>query len=389
MKIAGIIAEYNPFHNGHAHHIRETRRLTGCDYVVVCMGGSFTQRGEAACMDKWARARVALECGADAVFELPALWVLQPADGFARGGVAVLGGLGCDLLSFGSECADVGLLRRLSALGAGEPPEVSEALRRGLAEGKSHARARGEALAAQLNVEPELLNAPNMVLGAEYLRAIDAQGWAMEPLAVARAGGYHDAALHSLASASAIRTALAEGRVEEALSCVPEPARAALRWAGDLHDMDDLLLHTLRSMAPEEIAALPGAAEGLENRVARCAREAASRAELLDLLKCKRYTRARLSRLCACAVLGVTQSLVDGHPLPEYARLTGMRRDARPLMAELKARASLPIASDAARLRGDPVFDLECRATDLRALMCNDPAARRAGREFSEKFVLV
>ena len=94
MKIAGVIAEYNPFHNGHAHHLKETRRRGNCDFIVVCMDGSFTQRGEPACMDKWTRARISLKCGADAVFELPALWALQPADGFARGGVAVLGGLG-------------------------------------------------------------------------------------------------------------------------------------------------------------------------------------------------------------------------------------------------------------------------------------------------------
>ena len=96
MKIAGIIAEYNPFHSGHAYHIEKTREITGCDYVAVCMSGNFVQRGEAACMDKWQRAEMALKCGADAVFELPALFALRTADAFARGGVAVLDGIGCD-----------------------------------------------------------------------------------------------------------------------------------------------------------------------------------------------------------------------------------------------------------------------------------------------------
>ncbi|MBQ7885516.1 MAG: nucleotidyltransferase family protein, partial [Clostridia bacterium] len=123
MKIAGIIAEYNPFHNGHAHHILSTREKTGCDYVVVCMSGSFTQRGEAACMDKWTRAHIALECGADAVFDLPALFAVRTADAFARGGVEILGGLGCDFLSFGSELADPELLQKLASLRENEPPE--------------------------------------------------------------------------------------------------------------------------------------------------------------------------------------------------------------------------------------------------------------------------
>ena len=389
MKIAGVIAEYNPFHNGHAHHLRETRRRGNCDYVVVCMDGSFTQRGEPACMDKWARARLALKCGADAVFELPALWALQPADGFARGGVAVLGGLGCDLLSFGSEETDINLLKTLAEVGENEPQEVSAALREGLAAGKSHARARGEALSMLLGVDAELLNSPNLILGTQYLREIRAQNMKMEPLPVQRIGNYHDAALGDFASATAIRAAIHDGKMEEARFCVPEPAREELRRAGRLHAMDDLLLHTLRGMPPEKIAEIPGVGEGLEQRIARCAQEAAGREELLEALKCKRYTRARLSRICACALLKMTKSTVESHAKPEYARLIGMREDARPLLRELKARSRLPIVSDAAQLRGDAVFDLECRATDLRALLCDEPSERRAGQEFTRKFVRI
>ena len=389
MKIAGVIAEYNPFHNGHAHHLRETRRKGNCDFVVVCMDGSFTQRGEPACMDKWARARLALECGADAVFELPALWALQPADGFARGGVAVLGRLGCDLLSFGSEETDINLLKTLADMGENEPPELRAALREGLAAGKSHARARGEAIAALLGVDAALLNSPNLILGTQYLREIRAQNMKMEPLPIKRIGNYHDAALGDFASATAIRAAIHDGKMEEARFCVPEPAREELRRVGRLHAMDDLLLHTLRGMPPEKIAEIPGVGEGLEQRIARCAQEAAGREELLEALKCKRYTRARLSRICACALLKMTKSTVESHAKPEYARLIGMREDARPLLRELKARSRLPIVSDAAQLRGDAVFDLECRATDLRALLCDEPSERRAGQEFTRKFVRI
>ena len=389
MKIAGVIAEYNPFHNGHAHHLKETRRKGNCDFVVVCMDGSFTQRGEPACMDKWARARLALECGADAVFELPALWALQPADGFARGGVAVLGRLGCDLLSFGSEETDINLLKTLADMGEYEPPELRAALREGLAAGKSHARARGEAIAELLGVDAALLNSPNLILGTQYLREIRAQNMKMEPLPIKRIGNYHDAALGDFASATAIRAAIHDGKMEEARFCVPEPAREELRRVGRLHAMDDLLLHTLRGMPPEKIAEIPGVGEGLEQRIARCAQEAAGREELLEALKCKRYTRARLSRICACALLKLTKSMVESHPLPGYARLIGMREDARPLLRELKARSRLPIVSDAAQLRGDAVFDLECRATDLRALLCDEPSERRAGQEFTRKFVRI
>ena len=385
MKIAGIIAEYNPFHNGHAHHILSTREKTGCDYVVVCMSGSFTQRGEAACMDKWTRAHIALECGADAVFDLPALFAVRTADAFARGGVEILGGLGCDFLSFGSELADPELLQKLASLRENEPPELSAAIRRKLDAGMAHARARGEALAELLGLEPAVLNSPNMILAAEYIRAIHTP---MQPVAVPRIGGYHDPALGQFASASAIREAVQRGETESAAACVPPACREALTCIS-MHPMDDLLLHRLRSMPESAIAALPDVNEGLEKRVLRCAREASSREELLSMLKCKRYTHARLSRLCAHALLDMTQDLLDRHPLPDYARLLGMRADAQPLLAELKKRSGLPIISDGSKLAGNEIFDLECRATDLRALLCNRPEERRAGQEFTRKFVRV
>ena len=137
------------------------------------------------------------------------------------------------------------------------------------------------------------------------------------------------------------------------------------------------------------LSALPGVAEGLERRIFRCAAAASTREELLDALKCKRYTRARLSRILACALLGLTNALAERHPEPEYARLMGMRRDARPLLSELKRRAKLPIVSDPVRLQSDECFRLECRATDLRALQCDDPSERRAGQELTRKFVMV
>lgn len=387
MRIAGIIAEYNPFHRGHAHHIRQTRALSGCDYVVVCMVGSFTQRGEAACLDKWRRAEMALRCGADAVFELPALWALRPADAFAGGGVGVLGGLGVDVLSFGSEVADLTLLWRLAALGSDEPEALSEDIRDGLHRGLSHARARGEALARYLDTGVDVLNQPNLILGVEYLRALRAQGCAMEALAVPRQGDYHGVALGPWASASAIRSALAEGRAEAALQCIPEEARSLLRDAPRMHGADDLLLYVLRGMSRTQLCALPDVSEGLELRVMRAATRASDRAELLEIIKCKRYTHARLSRLCAHALLGMTDALCRRHPLPEYARLTGLRTDSGPLMKELKARSRLPIVADPTALRGDEIFELECRATDVRALMCCDAQARRGGQDLTKPFV--
>lgn len=391
MKIAGVIAEYNPFHSGHAYHLAQTRLRTGCDYVVVCMAGSYTQRGEAACLSKWDRARMALLCGADAVFELPALFAVRTADVFARAGVFLLDGVGADMLSYGSEAGESDLPERIANLRLCEPESVAHATRQNLACGMSHARAWGAAAARHLGVDEALLNAPNVILAAEYIRAIRELGSSMSTISVPRLGGYHDVkpSEGAFASATAIRAALSEGRLSDALAHVPPKACEILAAAETMHAPDDLLLHRLRAMTTEEVLRLPDVAEGLERRLLRCAAEASDRESLLDLLKCKRYTRARLSRLLAHALLGLNTELAARHPLPEYARLIGMRNDARPLLSELKKRARLPIVSDPVRISSNEIFRLECRATDLRALQCSRPASRRAHQDFTQKFLRV
>ena len=386
MKIAGIIAEYNPFHNGHAWHIAETRHMTGCDYVIACMDGHFTQRGEPALFSRWNRARMALACGADAVFELPTLFAVRTADAFARGGVAILGGLGVDILSFGCETEDPVLLKKLAALRDNEPESVSEAIKTNLSLGMSHARARGEALADHLGIAPEAVNRPNLILAAEYLRAIDALYPGMDAAVIRRRGDYHDEALGAFASASAIRRAIEEDEMEAAMACIPEGARP-FAAAERLHPMDDLLMDRLRRMSLSEMAALPGVNEGLEQRLYRLCRKTSGREALLEAMKCRRYTRARLSRLLTHALLELDADFVARHPLPTYARLIGLRRGAEPLLRMLKARSALPIISNPAALRDDPVFHLECRATDLWALLHDDPSLRLPGREYTEKFV--
>ena len=131
MKIAGIISEYNPFHAGHKYHIEKTRSETKCDYVVACMSGAFTQRGEIAFMDKFDRVRAALLGGCDAVVELPIECAVRPAEWFARGGVSVLDGIGADYISFGSENADEESLFRLFSMLQDEPEEMKQAIRKG------------------------------------------------------------------------------------------------------------------------------------------------------------------------------------------------------------------------------------------------------------------
>jgi predicted nucleotidyltransferase len=175
MTICGIIAEYNPLHNGHAYHIRQARQLSGCDWLIAVMSGNFTQRGEPAIVDKWLRTRMALSCGVDLVLELPAGYAVQPAQWFARGGVGTLAGLGCvDTLAFGAESGTAQGFSRLASLLAEEPPQLQQLIREGLGRGLLHPAARAAAVEAYLRQMGEpaladeaavLLASPNNILG--------------------------------------------------------------------------------------------------------------------------------------------------------------------------------------------------------------------------------
>ncbi len=390
MKICGVIAEYNPFHNGHAYQLSEARRLSKCDYLIAVMGGAFSQRGEVMCLDKWTRTRMALLNGADLVVELPALFAVRSADYFALGGVKILSGLGADAISFGCETDDHILLNRVLDALSDEDEEMKQALRTKLAAGQSHVRARGEALAERLQLSADMICQPNTALALEYMRVNRSLTRLMEVHIVRRTAGYHDQAVHALASASAIRAAIRRSETDSLSASMPASAFELLKSSltggiADMSRLDALLIDRVRSLP---IDRLPDVSEGLDNRVKKCAEECGSRAALLTALKCKRYTHARLSRLLAHALLGLTQEFACAHPEPEYARVLGFRKDASPLITHL-SKAPLPLITRPAALKEDEVFSLERRATDLQSLCFGSEPARRAGRDLTEKMIVL
>lgn len=375
MRTAGIVAEYNPFHAGHAYHIAQTRRA-GCTHIVVAMGGNFTQRGEGACMGKRARCEAALRGGADLVLELPLPWAAASAETFAFGAVSLLNALGCvDVLSFGSETGNLPALENAAAEIAGI--DGSPRLRQALRQGVSFPRAREEALAGRLP-DSQLLRRPNDILGIEYLKAIHRLGSPIRPMAVRRAGCAHDSpgTGDGFASAARLRTLLAEGKTAEAARCLPPAALAVCRreWAAGRAPFlrraaEPLVLAQLRRMSRADFARLPDVGEGLENRLRRAAEEAVTLDGLLAAVKTRRYTLSRVRRVVLSAFLGIRRGLT-AEP-PPYIRVLGMNpRGAEILRA---ARPSLPVVSrhaDTAGLdaRGTEIYALECRCADLYAL---------------------
>ena len=376
MKTIGIIAEYNPFHRGHEAQLGLLRRRFGEDCaLVIALGGCFTQRGEAALFTKYARAEAAVRCGADLVLELPVPWSVSSAEGFARGGVGVLDALGsADTLAFGSECADPERLETIAALTAS--PDYDALRRKALSRGVGFAAARQEALEALAGEALPELKSLNDILAVEYLRALRAQGSAMAPLPLPRFAGYPPAsALREKADflSELPEAAAAVFRREKALGRQAEPER-----------LDAAILARLRSMTDGELAALPGAAEGLQNRLKKAALAAGSVEELLRLAVTKRYPAARLRRMALAALLGVTAGMEKG--LPPCLRVLGLNARGAKLLHD--AAPGKPVITKPADGRGE-IFELEARACGIYALAFPEASQRRGDLDYlSTPFVL-
>lgn len=383
MKLCGVAAEYNPFHNGHAYQLKKAREASGSDRLVVCMNGSVSQRGDCMLLDKWQRTRMALMNGADVVLELPALFGTRTADAFAYGAMATLTAAGIDAVSFGCEIEDKELLQRLCEAFFIEDEAVKASIEKGLSEGMTLARARGEAIAEQTGIDAELLNQPNTVLAMEYLRSLRKLNSSAEIVPVLRTGSYHSEKIGEIASASAIRRAIEEQRDWE--TAVPEGCVGLIKKADKAQNdtLDNVLLYLLRNS--EDLREIWGADEGIENLFKKAATDCTSRAMLLEKVKCKRYTYVRLNRFCSHVLLKLTKEFVSDHPDPTYIRVLGFRRDASDVLKEIKARATLPLVTDCTKLKGDPIFEFERKATDLQALAMG----KGCGRDLTEPIVIL
>lgn len=394
MAAAGIIAEYNPLHLGHCCQLRRLRALLGEETPVICaMSGNFVQRGDFALLGKHARAEAAVRSGADLVLEIPLSWACAPAERFAQGGVEVLLGTGLvtDLV-FGSESADAGAIR--SATEALLGPDFPEALRRELAGPHSFAAARQRALAGLIGEEgAEVLSRPNDILAVEYAKALSREGSEVHLVPILRQGAGHDQDGGEYPSAGSIRRMIQEGRRAEALAAMA-PAMRELYEAEEARGRapvfaagaERAILAQLRRMGEADFLALDAGGEGLGNRLAAAAREAASLEELLDRAKTKRYAYSRLRRLALWAYLGLRPETLPAR-VP-YLRPLAMNQRGRALLAEARRRAALPILTKPADVRrlspeAQAVFRREVLATDLYTLAFpGDPAP--GGAEWRE-----
>ncbi|MCM1121220.1 MAG: nucleotidyltransferase [Eubacterium sp.] len=361
MRTVGIIAEYNPFHNGHAYQIKRAKELTNADYCVVVMSGDFVQRGTPALMDKHLRAQAALLNGADLVLELPVYYALSSAEYFAGGAVALLDRLGIvDALCFGSECGDIRLLTEFAKHLLHEDDVFKETLSRNLRMGHSYPQARNAALEASaphLTAHINVLTTPNNILGIEYCKALLSTNSRIEPYTLRRTGSsYHDNGLSSgFCSALALRESLRhDGTPENIAGQVPESALLLMQTAYQKTYpvfADDFSLPMQYKLLSEEALSFtryPDIDKELSDRIVKFLPQYKDFRSFCDLLKSKNRTYARISRCLMHILLGLmeedfTRYRKEGQIF--YARMLGFREEAAPLLSAIKANASIPLLS--------------------------------------------
>lgn len=377
MKVAGIIAEFNPFHNGHALLVRKAKEA-GYTHVIAVMSGNFVQRGEPALFHHSVRTKAALENGIDLVLQLPSVYAMSGAQSFARAGAEILNGFGCvDALVFGSECGDADLLSETADAVYGE--EIKQLLAKELEKGVSFASARENALRLINPVYADIIKSPNNILGVEYIAALKALKSNIKPVTFERIGAAHDSdeTDGNIAGASLIREKIRNS--DDWKKLVPDGLKEIYTDAdtSDIKKMENTILYKLRTIPADEFAKTPDISEGIENRILSAAKQAKSLDELYFIAKTKRYSHARIRRIVWNCLLGVTAD--DLRISVPYIRIMGFNKRGTELIKAAKEAATLPVISKPADFsqlddKAQRVFSLECTAGDIYSLCMENPS---------------
>ena len=305
-KVLGIIAEYNPFHNGHLYHLQKAKEITNSDYTVAIISGNFTQRGSTSLIDKWSKTEMALLNGVDLVIELPVWYATSSAENFADGAIKILNSLGIvDYISFGTETPNINILNRYSDILYTEPEEYKKLLSNELKNGLSFPKAREKAIFEYLkksnidfNISSNVLASPNNILGIEYLKALKKHHSTIKPIPIARLDSDYNSTSFSdnIASATAIRNLIKNNDFKTIKNLVPNYSYSILKnnidkghIVTDLDVFEKEIIYILRRLSIEDIANLPDVSEGLEFAIKKAANSCNSVNDLLDNIKSKRY----------------------------------------------------------------------------------------------------
>ena len=349
IRTLGIIAEYNPFHNGHMYHLQKAKEESGAQYTICVMSGNFVQRGATSIINKWKKAELALQNGIDLVIELPTIYSVSSAENFAQGAIKLLESLGIvDGISFGAETSDYGALNNIATILSDEPKVYKDLLNKELKKGLSFPKARENALMLYLNDNKryvDILHSPNNILAIEYLKSLKKIKSTIQPIPVKREKVYYNdnKIVDDFASATAIRSMLKNKQFGDIRKVVPDVTYEVLRKESELENIvldlssyEKELIYTLRKMTVKEIEDLPDVTEGLEHSIKNAVSMSNDINHILDVIKSKRYTQTRLQRILIYALLGITKKdVIASRKVNPYIRVLGFNEKGRDLISRI------------------------------------------------------
>lgn len=408
MKICGIVAEYNPFHNGHKYQIEQTKKLTNCDTVIAIMSGNFIQRGLPALFDKWTRAKMAIKNGVDIVIELPTCYATSSAEFFAHGSIGIMDALNCvDVLSFGSKYNDIEILKRIASVLHSEPEDYKKLLQKELKKGISYPIARSNALKNFLKKEfdtkvlEDILLDSNNILGIEYLKALLTYDSPMTPCAIQRIGGDYNSTniVGNICSATGIREMLQTNNLSRLPDVVPESTFEILsnelslgKAPMSINNFEKEILFLLRKLSTEELSQISDVTEGLENVLKKSINEGLDIDTLIDKIKTKRYTKTRVQRILVHALLGIKKTYMqDQKEAPQYARILAYSPKGKSLIPELVKKSRIPIVTSVNKFmkHATPtqkeMLDLDILATNIYTLGYQIPEFREMNLDYTKQ----
>ena len=407
MKTTGIIAEYNPFHNGHKYHLEKAREITGCDYLIVIMSGDYTQRGTPAIYSKYIRAKSALLSGADLVLEMPVFGSIASAPDFARCGVNSLAETGvCDYLFFGSESGDLETLRQQADMFEKESEEMSDKIRSGLKNGltwpQARAQAYTDALAEHENVSVSSL--PNDILGVEYIRALNCIDSSMVPVTLKRNDpGYHSSEKSgTFASATAARKAILEHDLDFVYEVLPKEFFECLSDEPcppvTFNDFHLLLNERILNASAEHLSSVSGMPNDLARKLYKNKLNFSSPESLVAARKDRNYTYTRVNRCLLNLILDIknehTEQFKAFHSVP-WLRILGFRKEAGPLLSALKKQSSAPIITKMANaesilsLESYELFKKQVRSAELYRMVSQYKSGQTLRNEYTRSVIIL
>ena len=399
-KRIGIIAEYNPFHNGHLYQIKKAKELTGADTVIAVMSGNFTQRGETSLVNKFEKTKIALQNEVDMVIELPTIYSISSAENFALGGIKILNEIGnIDYLVFGIEEDNLQELQAIADVLVNENDEFKSKIKTELDKGNSYPKAREITLKKVLLSEnmKDIMQKPNNILAIEYLKALKITNSRIKPFAIKRKNSmHHDNNINeNYASGTYIRKLFIENNFDEISKVVPKYTYERLSelkshrtYVTSINDFSDIVIYKIRMMTKEEISKIADVNEGLENSIKLASTTCKTIDEIIDKVSTKRYTKTRISRILTYILLDITKSDMEQSKKNDpYIRVLGINKKCEEILSTINDSKLITSLKKFEENNGEnELLNIDKKATEIYTIKY--PKSVDANLDYTSKFII-